>query len=147
NQGRMTGQQPPTGTQQGAPRPGPKRAKEGEKGPSQDQYPLRNLPALRDLYTQIQPDDTKLERFGAALFRNSAAAADKAPLSVAAGSDYILGPGDELIIDYWGTSSQHLQRAVDREGRISLPEAGTVVVAGHTLGETQETVRRLLSRQ
>jgi protein involved in polysaccharide export with SLBB domain len=125
----------------------PKRQPQTSKGPSQDQYPLRNLPALRDLYTQAATDESKLERFGAALFRNSAAAADKAPLSVPVGPDYVLGPGDELVIDYWGASSQHLQRSVDREGRVSIPEAGAVVVAGRTLGETQQTIQRMLSHQ
>ena len=108
---------------------------------------MRNLPALRDLYTQATVDETKLERFGAALFRNSAAAADKAPLSVPVGPDYVLGPGDELVIDYWGTSSQHITRSVDREGRVSIPEAGSVVVAGRTLGEVQQTIQKMLSHQ
>ncbi|HSK45409.1 MAG TPA: SLBB domain-containing protein [Candidatus Binatia bacterium] len=124
----------------------PRRPK-AEKGPTQEQYPLRNLPALRDLYTQATVDETKLERFGAALFRNSAAVADKSTLSVPVGPDYILGPGDELVIDYWGTSSQHLQRSVDREGRVSIPEAGSVVVAGRTLGEVQQTIQKMLSHQ
>ena len=109
--------------------PHPRRA-QNEKGPTQDQYPLRNLPALRDLYTQATVDETKLERFGAALFRNSAAVADKSTLSVPVGPDYILGPGDELVIDYWGTSSQHIQRSVDREGRVSIPEAGSTWLPG-----------------
>ncbi len=163
---RGAGQQPFPGGQTtditGAPTRGTRRRETGREtsrepgkekppGPPQEQYPLRNLPALRDLYTQTPTDETKLERFGASLFRNSAVSsagtADKAPLSVPVGPDYVLGPGDELVVDYWGTTSQHLQRAVDREGRISLPEAGTVVVAGRTLGEVQQTVQRLLSRQ
>jgi protein involved in polysaccharide export with SLBB domain len=144
-----TGRQPSQGGQQGmgSGQMRPKRPQQTDKGPSQDQYPLRNLPAMRDLYTQATTDETKLERFGAALFRNSAAAADKAPLSVPVGPDYVLGPGDELVVDYWGTTSQHLQRSVDREGRVSIPEAGSVVVAGRTLGETQQTIQRMLSRQ
>src|SRR5262249_8879817 len=44
-------------------------------------------------------------------------------------------------------SSQHIERSVDREGRVSIPEAGAVVVAGRTLGETQQTVQKMLSRQ
>src|SRR5579859_5771995 len=118
-----------------------------DKAPSQEQYPLRNLPALRDLYTQATVDETKLERFGAALFRNSAAVADKSTLSVPVGPDYVLGPGDELVIDYWGASSQHIQRSVDREGRVSIPEAGSVVVAGRTLAEVQQTIQKMLSHQ
>ena len=109
---------------------------------------MRNLPAaLRDLYTQATVDETKLERFGAALFRNSAAVADKSTLSVPVGPDYVLGPGDELVIDYWAASSQHIQRSVDREGRISIPEAGSTVVAGRTLGEVQQTIQKMLSHQ
>jgi protein involved in polysaccharide export with SLBB domain len=144
-----TGRLPAQGSQRGtgSSQMQPKRQPQTDKGPSQDQYPLRNLPALRDLYTQAAADETKLERFGAALFRNSTAAADKAPLSVPVGPDYVLGPGDELVIDYWGASSQHIQRSVDREGRVSIPEAGAVVVAGRTLGETQQTIQRMLSHQ
>jgi protein involved in polysaccharide export with SLBB domain len=135
------------GSQQGMNGQARPRRPQTEKGPTQEQYPLRNLPALRDLYTQATVDETKLERFGAALFRNSAAVADKSTLSVPVGPDYILGPGDELVIDYWGTSSQHIQRAVDREGRISIPEAGSTVVAGRTLGEVQQTIQKMLSHQ
>ena len=124
----------------------PKQPQDASKSQA-NQYPLRNLPALRDLYTQSIPDETKLERFGAALFRNSAASADKSPLSVPVGADYVLGPGDELVIDYWGTTAQHLQRSVDREGRVSIPEAGSLVVAGRTLGEVQQTIQKMLSSQ
>jgi protein involved in polysaccharide export with SLBB domain len=147
--GTTTGRKPTQGSQRGtgSSQMRPKQQPQTDKGPSQDQYPLRNLPALRDLYTQAATDESKLERFGAALFRNSTAAADKAPLSVPVGPDYVLGPGDELVIDYWGASSQHIQRSVDREGRVSIPEAGAVVVAGRTLGETQQTIQRMLSHQ
>jgi protein involved in polysaccharide export with SLBB domain len=137
----MRGGQRRTNGQSRPPRP------QTEKGPSQEQYPLRNLPALRDLYTQATVDETKLERFGGALFRNSAAVADKSTLSVPVGPDYVLGPGDELVIDYWGASSQHIQRSVDREGRVLIPEAGSVVVAGRTLAEVQQTIQKMLSRQ
>src|ERR1051325_6444789 len=141
------GQQGMQGGQRGMNGQTRQRRAQNQKGPTQEQYPLRNLPALRDLYTQATVDETKLERFGAALFRNSAAVADKSTLSVPVGPDYILGPGDELVIDYWGTSSQHIQRSVDREGRVAIPEAGTVVVAGRTLGEVEQTIQKMLSHQ
>jgi len=117
------------------------------RGPLQQQYPLRDLPALRDLYTQTTTSQAPLERFGAALFRNSETATDKAPLNVPVGADYVLGPGDEIVVDYWGSSSQRLQLTVDREGRIVLPESGAVVLAGRTLGEAQQLILRTLSKQ
>ena len=116
-------------------------------GPTQSQYPYRNLPALRDLYTQSPTDDRTLERFGASLFRNSTAGADKPSLDVPVGPDYVLGPGDELIVEYWGSSSQRTQVTVDREGRVLLPEAGALMVAGRSLGDSQEQIRKSLMHQ
>ena len=124
--------------------------RDGRK-PYQEQYPFRNLPALRDLYSQAVPEQEKLERFGAALFRNSAAAAMDKDKNIGAdipvGSDYVIGPGDELVVEYWGASSQRLPITVDRDGRAVLPDAGAIVVAGHTLGEAQQSIQRALTRQ
>lgn len=118
------------------------------RGMSQDQYPFRNLPALHDLYTQATLQQTPPERFGAALFRNSVAvSSDKAPIDIPVGPDYVIGPGDELVVEYWGSSSQRLQLTVDREGRVVLPDAGAVVVAGRSLDEAQQSIARLLMRQ
>lgn len=131
------------------PRPQPPTGK--ERAPGQSQYPLRNLPAMRDLYTQAVNAPATLERFGAALFRNSAATAEKnpqrAPSDVPVGPDYVIGPGDELVVEYWGRSSRRLQLMVDREGRVILPEAGGLVVAGRTLGDAQQIIEKLLARQ
>lgn len=132
--------------------PGPaKPAGSGERNDrratsSEDKYPYGNLPVLKDLYTQSIADPAKLERFGAALFRNSTAS-DKTSMDIPVSSDYVLGPGDQLVIEYWGSSSQRLQTVVDREGRVVLPEAGAVLVAGRTLGEAQELVQKVLVRQ
>ncbi len=117
----------------------------------QSEYPLRNLPAMRDLYTQAVNNPVTLERFGAALFRNSVATAEKSPekgaSDVPVGPDYVIGPGDELVVEYWGRTTQRLTLNVDREGRILLPEAGGVIVAGRTLGDAQQIIQKLLTRQ
>src|SRR5208337_735414 len=52
-----------------------------------------------------------------------------------------------LSIDLWGGVSQRLLRTVDREGRLTLPEAGPVFVSGRTLGDAQEMVQRTLRTQ
>jgi protein involved in polysaccharide export with SLBB domain len=139
-----------TATAAAAPTPTP-RSRDSQRKPRgsfQDQYPFRDLPALHDLYKQSVVDQRELERFGAALFRNSAAvAADKAPIDIPVGPDYVIGPGDELVVDYWGSTAQRLQLTVDREGRVVLPDAGVLVAAGRTLGETQREISRLLTRQ
>ncbi|HEV1995871.1 MAG TPA: SLBB domain-containing protein [Candidatus Acidoferrum sp.] len=139
----------------GAPRtPGaePKEAvkgKDNEAGrrPSQSRYPYRNLPALRELYMPSVVGVENLERFGAALFRNSAVAAEKPAPDLPAGVDYVLGYGDELVIQYWGSVSQRLQVSVDRQGRLTIPEAGPIMVAGRTLAEAEQLIQKALTRQ
>jgi protein involved in polysaccharide export with SLBB domain len=123
------------------------RGKKGrERGDSQKYYPYRNLPALRDLYTQATVEPENLERFGASLFRNSPAPSDKSLVDVPVGPDYVVGPGDELVVEYWGSASQRLQLTVDREGRIVLQEAGALLVAGRNLAECQQLIQKALTR-
>src|SRR5947207_6322168 len=47
----------------------------------------------------------------------------------------------------WGSSSQRLQLAVDRDGRVVLPEAGSILVAGRTLGDAQQLIQKALAHQ
>src|SRR5206468_4728108 len=43
--------------------------------------------------------------------------------------------------------SQRLQRVVDRQGRVALPEIGTIQVSGKTLAQLQHTVQSSLRAQ
>jgi protein involved in polysaccharide export with SLBB domain len=106
-----------------------------------------NLRSLRDLYTQLPDSPEHLKRFGSDLFTNRStqrsAMSPFAPLGRASmldvplGPDYVLGAGDELSIALWGGVSQTILRIVDRDGRVSLPDAGPVQLAGLTLGNAQ----------
>jgi protein involved in polysaccharide export with SLBB domain len=109
--------------------------------------PYADLPSLRDLYRQLVPDRAPLARFGADVFRNGTGNQDTLPMDLPVGPDYILGPGDELNIDLWGGISQRLVRTVDRQGRVLLPEAGTVMLAGKTLGDSQRLIQDVLTPQ
>ncbi|MCU1308050.1 MAG: polysaccharide export protein, partial [Acidobacteriaceae bacterium] len=124
---------------------GPDR-QQGDRALQQQDSPNRNLPALKDLNTKALSNPGKLERFGASIFRNSTVS-DKTSTDVPVGSDYVLGSGDEVVVNYWGSASQRLRLTVDREGRLNLPEAGAIPVAGRTLGEVQQMVQRALARQ
>jgi protein involved in polysaccharide export with SLBB domain len=117
-----------------------------------------NLLSMRDLYTQIPEEGEHLKRFGSEVFvsrmntvptRSSMQAIQlqESPLDIPIGPDYVVGPGDSLTIDLWGGLSQTLTRAIDREGRIALPESGTVQVAGLTLGRAQGVIESMLKQQ
>jgi len=109
--------------------------------------PYADVPSLFDLYVQANAPNRKTERFGLEVFRNGTADPDILPMDLPVGPDYIVGPGDSLAINLWGGVSQRLLRAVDREGRLALPEAGPLLVSGKSLGEVQDAVQRVLRTQ
>jgi protein involved in polysaccharide export with SLBB domain len=72
---------------------------------------------------------TKLTIFGHNLFEG--VPSTFAPLDrVQVPSDYMIGPGDELIIRAWGQINVDYQRQVDRSGAIYIPKVGAFNVLG-----------------
>jgi protein involved in polysaccharide export with SLBB domain len=112
-----------------------------------------NLSSLRDLYTQVPPDSTKLKRFGSEVFTNrdgltaGGLGNRSMPVDLPIGPDYVLGSGDGLTINLWGGISQSFARVIDREGKIALPEAGSLVVAGLTLQQARSNIEGALKSQ
>ena len=109
--------------------------------------PYADVPSLYDLYSQYSNRAPVLERFGAEIFRNGTSNFNLLPMDMPVGTDYVLGPGDSVTVSLWGGVSQRLIRVVDREGRISLPEAGVLQVSGRTLGDVQQAVQHALRSQ
>jgi protein involved in polysaccharide export with SLBB domain len=109
--------------------------------------PYADIPSLYDMYVQAASRDREPERFGMDVFRNGTRQLDNIPMDLPVGPDYVVGPGDGLAINLWGGVSQRVVRTVDREGRVTLPEAGPVLVSGRTLAEVQESVQRVLRTQ
>jgi hypothetical protein len=109
--------------------------------------PYNDVPSLYDLYSQVSRRSPQLERFGMAIFRNGTGNLDDLPMDVPAGPEYVLGPGDGLNIELWGGVAQRLQRVVDREGRVALPEVGILQVSGRTLANVQQLVQSVMRTQ
>jgi protein involved in polysaccharide export with SLBB domain len=109
--------------------------------------PYADVPSLYDLYAQYSRRSPRLERFGEDVFLNGTGNLDELPMDLPAGPDYVVGPGDGLTISLTGGISQRLQRVVDREGRVALPEVGAVEVSGRSLGDVQHLVQTVLRGQ
>lgn len=84
----------------------------------------------------------KLRPFGAELFD----APDEVipPDEVAAADDYILGPGDQLVVQAWGRTEKEYQLTVDRDGRVFFPRAGNLTAAGLRVSEFRDRAASLL---
>jgi len=68
-------------------------------------------------------------------------------MDMPAGPDYVVGPGDSLAISVWGGVSRRIFRDVDREGRLTLPDVGPVMIAGKRLDEVQRLVQAALRNE
>ena len=109
--------------------------------------PYNYIPSLYDMYLQATPHPASLDRFGMQVFQNGTRDLQSIPMDLPVGPDYVLGPGDAIAVDLWGGVSRRFYEVVDREGRISLPEIGPLLVAGKSLADVQQSVQRTLRTQ
>jgi polysaccharide export outer membrane protein len=109
--------------------------------------PYRDIPSLYDMYMQATPRPATPKRFGMDVFQNAMQDPSLIPMDLPAGPDYVVGPGDGLAIDLWGGVSRKLYRTVDREGRISVPDVGPLLVAGKSLADVQQSLQQNVRTQ
>ena len=67
------------------------------------------------------------------------------PDDIASSNDYVLGPGDNVIIYLWGRVEKEYQLTLDREGKVIVPKVGQISAWGMTLGSFKEATRRKFS--
>jgi polysaccharide export outer membrane protein len=86
-----------------------------------------------------------LKLFGYELFE--AGPSTFAPLvGVPVPSDYVIGPGDEILIRAWGQIDVDVRTTVDRNGRIYIPKVGSINVAATRYQDLDARVRTAVSR-
>lgn len=66
--------------------------------------------------------------------------------SDAANGDYVLAPGDRVVVRIWGARSYDDVLIVDQQGNLFIPEVGPVRVAGTKNSGLLNTVRSAISR-
>lgn len=80
--------------------------------------------------------------FGADLFKNSNLTFEP-NLNIATPKNYVIGPGDELLIDIYGNSEASYNLKVSSEGNINVEYVGIIPVGGLTI---EAATARLRSR-
>jgi protein involved in polysaccharide export with SLBB domain len=86
-----------------------------------------------------------LPLFGAELFQG--VPSTFAPLTnVPVTADYVIGPGDEILMQAYGQISFDLHLTVDRSGEIDIPKVGTVRVAGLKYSQLQPFLEKQVGR-
>src|SRR5439155_452420 len=126
---------------------------EEEKQQREEEKALRKLspaPSPPEPDTEFQKfvtasTGTHLPFFGQNLFESvpsTFAPVERIPVP----SDYVVGPGDELLIRVWGQIDMNYRTVVDRTGSIYLGKVGTFMVAGLKYDHLRDYLQTELSR-
>ena len=71
-----------------------------------------------------------------------------APINnVPVASDYILGPGDKLLINLYGTSNKNIESYISREGNFFLPPLGPISLMGLNFGDASKLIKERVNNE
>ena len=93
-------------------------------------------------FKNVESEITKLEYFGYSYFSQDVSFFDNIPTP----SDYMLGPGDEIIISLWGEINSRKSYTVDKDGMIFYENIGFINISNNTLESANELLNEELSR-
>ena len=78
--------------------------------------------------------------FGRDIFNNKSLTFEP-QMNIATPQNYVLGPGDQLIIDVYGASQESVTLTVSPDGDITVPDFGPIHVSGLTVAAAQSRIR------
>lgn len=84
---------------------------------------------------------TKKEVFGQDIFRKKSMTFEP-QMNIATPKNYVLGPGDQVVVDIYGASQQQFVNDITPDGNITIPDYGPIQLAGLDL---QQATRKLRS--
>lgn len=85
-----------------------------------------------------------LKPFGTELFAGPREAVP--PDDIASANDYMLGPGDNLVVSLWGQVEKEWVLTIDREGKVTIPKVGAIIAWGKSLEQFEAQLARELKR-
>ena len=67
-------------------------------------------------------------------------------MNIATPQNYVLGPGDVLVVDVYGASRDNLSLTVSPEGDVYVPEVGPIQVSGLQISAAKNRIRTKLGK-
>ena len=117
-------------------------AKTGDESETQKEANEEYEKIQDNVNTQRQ-EEKKKTVFGHDIFNNRLLTFEP-NMNIATPQNYVLGPGDQLIIDIYGASQKSQQLQVSPEGKVTIPGYGPVKVSGMTVAAAQSHIRSTL---
>ena len=97
------------------------------------------------LNSKIEPSQSELTYFGYDIFVRDPALFQATSVGVV-DPDYLIAPGDEIIVMLWGETQFRQVLTVDREGFVFIPEIGQVFVNGLDLNLLESKLFKVFSQ-
>ena len=89
------------------------------------------------------PQTTGRRVFGRDIFNNKSLTFEP-QMNIATPQNYVLGPGDQVIIDVYGDTQRSEQLQVSPDGDVVVPDYGPIHVAGLSVASAQSKIRKHL---
>ena len=102
------------------------------------------IPQLNRLRELNREDSMRARIFGADLFAAESPTFEP-NLQLPTPRNYVIGPGDQILIDIYGRSEQNHSLMVSPEGNVNIPYVGLVSMSGLTIEEATDKIRREMS--
>ena len=118
----------------------------------QDLLKSRSNNSLTASDNPFNVDDSEIERidplepFGYQLFDNAPSSFMPA-IDIPIPSEYVMGPGDNIIIQLYGKENSSQAFTVNREGEIQFPKLGPIVVAGLSFTDVKALIGNVVEEQ
>lgn len=111
-------------------------------------YEVPNSVIATDTMVMVEeiPELPKREVYGHSFFSTQGLSFEPNE-NMATPQDYRLGPGDEVIIDIWGASEDHLRETISPEGSIMIAQLGPVYLNGKTIQEANKHIRSAFAQK
>ena len=100
--------------------------------------PVDSIAMLNEILEQQRNNQNRI--FGHDLFSNEALSFEP-NMNIATPRDYVLGPGDQVLIDIYGASQESFSATVSPDGYITIEGFGPVQVSGLTVSQANARVR------
>ena len=94
---------------------------------------------------ELEEKDSKLKIYGHDFFSTKGLSVIPS-INAPAPANYVLGPGDDVTIDVWGSSTAKMSSVIGRDGTILVNGVGPVAIGGMTLKRAESTLKSKLSK-
>ncbi len=105
---------------------------------------IANTQKLLDRLNSLQDSSNVMPYVGYDIFE----ARDTIPFwqNLPTPNDYVLGPGDEIIISLYGSIEQNTSEVINRDGQVFLKDVGTLSLVGMNISEAKKYIKSRYSK-